>query len=30
LFKEAQMLRKQADEIDPPKSKKKEVVANVE
>ena len=30
LFKQAQVLRKQADAIDPPKSKKKEVVADVE
>jgi hypothetical protein len=30
LFKQAQVLRKQADTIDPPKSKKKEVVADVE
>lgn len=27
LFKEAQLLRKQADEIDPPKSKKKQVIS---
>jgi hypothetical protein len=30
LFKQAQVLRKQADTIDPPKSKKKEVVADIE
>jgi hypothetical protein len=30
LFKEAQLLRKQADEIDPPKSKKKQVLADAE
>jgi hypothetical protein len=30
LFKQAQVLRKQADAIDPPKSKKKEIVADVE
>ena len=28
LFKQAQVLRKQADSIDPPKSKKKSVVAD--
>jgi hypothetical protein len=30
LFKEAQLLRKQADEIDPPKSKKKQVLTDAE
>ena len=30
LFKQAQVLRKQADAVDPPKSKKKEVIADVE
>jgi len=30
LFKEAQALRKQADAVDPPKSKKKEAVVDVE
>jgi len=30
LFKQAQQLRKKADEIDPPKSKKKSVAVEVE